>query len=182
MKTWSVGCVVVALLLGCGRVEPEVGQSPVEPGLAPELPEAKASEVEARPLPRASAKAPVSLATRPVEPSLQAGGFVDVENVAAPDGARVRYMLGVVGCGIYVVGQGEGVVQAGAFQAAFAPAALVDWRGPVDLFLLFDGDGDGVCSEADSVLQVAGVTPAPGGSIDASAAAPEYTGCWMFQQ
>ncbi|MCC6337315.1 MAG: hypothetical protein IT380_25385 [Myxococcales bacterium] len=182
MKTWSVGWVVVTLLLGCGRVEPEVGQNPVEAGLAPELPEAKASEVEARPLPHAAPKAPVSLATRPVEPSLQAGDFVDVEHVAAPDGARVRYMLGVVACGLFVVGQGEGVVQGGAFQAAFAPAALARWSGPVDLFLLFDEDGDQACTEADSVLQVVGVTPAPGGSIDASAAAPGYTGCWMFQQ
>ncbi|MEW5741129.1 MAG: hypothetical protein AB1938_19560 [Myxococcota bacterium] len=179
MKRLLVGGVAVLSLWACGRVEDDVPPQPAEQALAREAKEAPSSEAKLSP--RAVLPAPTSLDVRDVAPSLQAGDFVSVAGVAAPDGAHVRYMLGVVACGILVVGQGDAVVQGGRFEAPFEAGALAEWNGPVDLFLLFDEDGDGACGEADTILQVPGVTPSPGAEVDASGAAPGYTGCWLFQ-
>src|SRR3954463_16696009 len=62
-----------------------------------------------------------------------------VTHLKLTDGTRVRFMLGLVGCGVMSYGRGEAVVKNGSFELPFD----ANVERPVDLFLKVD-DGTNV--------------------------------------
>lgn len=166
-------------LLACGpeAVSDAPSTPPAEQALAPA---SRAPEPARELRPRALPETPTSLSTRAL--SATAGPSLSVRQVAAADGTRVRYLLGMLSCGLFVVGEGEAVVQGGRFELPYDASALAGWGGPVELYLGIDQDGNGACDETDPLLEVSNVAPAPGLVVDASTGGPTYVSCWLFQR
>lgn len=102
---------------------------------------------------------------------------VSVHSLAVPDGTRVRYLLGMMGCGISVVSRGTVTVQGGAFDIQYDPA--LSEFGAMSLFFQIDELGTGACDpEASQVYEVAASLP---GTVDLSTLpAQSFVGCWLF--
>lgn len=102
---------------------------------------------------------------------------VSVHSLAAPDGTQVRYLLGMLGCGISVVASGTASVQGGAFEVRYDPAMAA--YGQLSLFLQIDEAGTGVCDpETSHVYEVPATLP---GSVDLSTLPEQsFIGCWLF--
>lgn len=177
MRLTALACVVLLSLAACGRVDdesapaaptPTPAEQPLAQGPAPmkEWPVAHLVDEDSRTLLAAT-------------PSLTTSAL-SVNGVAAADGQRVRYLLGVVSCGLFIVARGEATVQGGQFQLPFQPQSAAEWLGPVSLYLSLDANADGACDEADTFLEVSNLTPSPGLQVDASGAQATYAGCWMF--
>ena len=157
---------VVVLLSGCG-IEPAVPgvESPLveQPPAAP-LPTSALEVRELAPktdlLSRISAPAQV----------------VNVHSLAAADGTRVRYLLGVLGCGISVFAKGTATVQGGAFTIQYD---TTPFDGQASLFFQVDTEGTGVCEPGTTpVFEVPAELP---GSVDLSVMPQQsYAGCWLF--
>jgi hypothetical protein len=99
-----------------------------------------------------------------------------VTNLKVPDGTRVRFLLGLVGCGVMSYGRGEAVVNNGSFELPFDATV----ERPVDLFLKVDDGHHFECDLQDEILRLSDVTPTVGAVIDASAADSTSMGCWLF--
>ena len=99
---------------------------------------------------------------------------VRVHSLNVPDGTQVRFLLGMMGCGISVVAQGAAAVHGGAFEIQYDPA--LSEYGQVSLFFQLGG---GVCDpETTQVYEVAAQLP---GSVDLSVLPAEsFVGCWLF--
>lgn len=99
---------------------------------------------------------------------------VSVHSLAVPDGTQVRYLLGMMGCGISVVAQGSAAVHGGAFEIPY-PAELSEF-GQMSLFFQI---GNEVCDpETTQVYEVAAELP---GTVDLSVLPAEsFAGCWLF--
>ncbi len=116
--------------------------------------------------------APLSPALSPLRKESE----LTVTKLKVPDGTRVRFMLGLVGCGVMEFGKGEAVVKNGSFELPFD----ANVERPVDLFLKV-GDGKQFeCDLQDEILRLADVTPTVGAIVDASAAESTSMGCWLF--
>ena len=102
---------------------------------------------------------------------------VSVHSLAVPDGTQVRYLLGMMGCGISVVGKGTATVQGGAFEIPYDPA-LSEFG--VSLFFQIDQAGTGLCDpETSQVFEVAVALPT---SVDLSVLPEQsFIGCWLFE-
>ena len=100
---------------------------------------------------------------------------VVVHSLAAPDGTQVRYLLGLMGCGISVVARGTATVQGGSFTIPY-DASLSPF-GSVSLFFTV---GDGACDpEVTQVFEVPASLP---GSVDLSTLPDQsFVGCWLFE-
>lgn len=105
------------------------------------------------------------------------GPSLTVTHLNAPDGTRVRYLLGLVGCGTMEMGRGEAVIHNGSFELPFDPSAITHER-TVQLFLK-TGD-DFACDLNDDVLALMEVAPTPGSIVDVSQAESQQMGCWLF--
>lgn len=163
----SLSCFV-----GCGAdpsFEPEVAEeeAPLQPVVTEPGPSA----------PQLAVRAP----NRPVSlRGLQAGptATVQVHSLAVPDGTRVEFMLGLVGCGMMVVAQDTAVVHGGAFEIAYDPENVGHF-GDVSLFFRVVPEDGAACDEGTQVKMVHGVTLP--GAADLSTAEPTYAGCWLFR-
>jgi hypothetical protein len=102
-----------------------------------------------------------------------------VSNLKLPDGTRVRFMLGLVGCGVMTAGRGEAVVQNGCFELPLNGEDDLP-RRDLELFLKPATGGKFACELDDEVLVLRDVTPAPGTVVDATAVEPVRMGCWLF--
>jgi hypothetical protein len=104
---------------------------------------------------------------------------VSVHSLAAADGTQVRYLVGMMGCGISVVTRGIATVQGGAFEIQYDPS--LSQFGQLSLFLQLDLLGTGVCDpETSQVFEVPAQLP---GSVDLSVLPAEsFAGCWMFDE
>jgi hypothetical protein len=176
MRLTAPACVVLLSLAACGRVDDEA-PSPAPPPVAQPLAQAPAPVKDRMPTAR-----PVDETTRTLlaaTPSLVSSAL-SVNGVAAADGQRVRFLLGVMSCGLFVAARGEATVQGGHFQLPFDTRALADWSGPVSLYIAVDADADGACGDTDTFLEVQGVTPSPGLQVDAAQAQATYAMCWAF--
>lgn len=102
---------------------------------------------------------------------------VSVHSLAVPDGTQVRYLLGMLGCGISVVASGTASAQGGAFEVPYDPGMAV--YGQLSLFLQIDEEGTGVCDpETSQVYEVQATLP---GSVDLSTLPEQsFIGCWLF--
>lgn len=102
-------------------------------------------------------------------------GLVSVHSLAVPDGTQVRYVLGMMGCGIWVVGRGSATVHGGAFELAFEPDPAP--FGGLSLFVQIDGAT--TCDPETSEVYEVPVSEA--GGVDLSVL-PEnpFGGCWVF--
>jgi len=171
MKHGLIAGLVVVLFAGCG----------LSPG---ELDSSTAQEQSLSPVRRHSIEARVGETVQQVAMqaprSVQAQPTLHVRDVAAPDGTRVQYLLGLLSCGILTIAQGEATVRNGRFELPYDAQLAQDWNN-LELFLHVDTENDGVCDDTDTVLQLDQVTVAPGATVDASGAAPSYVGCWLFQ-
>lgn len=107
------------------------------------------------------------------------GQSLTVSNLKLPDGTRVRFMLGLVGCGVMELGKGEAEVKDGSFELPFDGSQL-QWERDVDLFIKPAIHGKFECDTDDEVLILNGVTPTVGSTVDASKAEPTNMGCWLF--
>ncbi len=102
-------------------------------------------------------------------------GLINVHSLDVPDGTQVRYVLGMLGCGISVLGRGTATVQGGAFDISFEPDPAP--FGGLSLFVQFDQAG--TCDPETSTVYEVGVSES--GTVDLSVL-PENTfgGCWVF--
>lgn len=102
---------------------------------------------------------------------------VSVHSLAAADGTQVRYLLGMLGCGVSVVASGTATVHGGAFEIQYDPA--LSEYGQMSLFFQLDTLGTGVCDpETTQVYEVAAQLP---GAVDLSVLPAEsFAGCWLF--
>ena len=103
------------------------------------------------------------------------GGLVGVHSLDVPDGTQVRYLLGMMGCGISVLSRGTATVHGGAFDIAFEPDP--EPFGGLSLFLQFDDIG--TCDPDTSTVYEVPVSEL--GTVDLSVL-PEASigGCWVF--
>lgn len=101
-----------------------------------------------------------------------------VKNVSAPDGTRVRYMLGLIGCGVLELGRAETVVMNGSFEVKFDPGELTR---DVDLFYKLENNGGFACDEGKDVVMVRDVGPGIA-VVDAAAGSESNVGCWLFSR
>jgi hypothetical protein len=101
---------------------------------------------------------------------------VNVHSLAVPDGTEVRYVLGMMGCGISVVAQGAATVHGGAFEIQYDPSLSEFAFGGMSLFFQI---GNEVCDpETTQVYEVPAELP---GSVDLSVLPSEsFAGCWLF--
>ena len=99
---------------------------------------------------------------------------VSVHSLNVPDGTEVRYVLGMMGCGISVVAQGAAAVHGGGFEIQYDPS--LSEFGQVSLFFQI---GTEVCDpETTQVYEVPAQLP---GSVDLSVLPSEsFAGCWLF--
>ncbi len=102
-------------------------------------------------------------------------GHVSVHSLNVPDGTQVRYLLGVMSCGISVLSSGSAIVHDGAFAIAFEPDEFS--FGSPSLFIQVDGAA--ACDP--ETTQVYEVPVSEAGTVDLSVL-PESTigGCWVF--
>lgn len=142
------------------------GLDPAVPAVQDEAP--LVAQAPAVPLPRGeltNAAAPLRL-----RPELST---VQVHSLAAPDGAHVKYLLGMMGCGISVVASGTATVQGGAFSIPYDPARAESW---VSLYFQLDETCD---PETSQVFEVPATLP---GTVDLSVLPDSsFTGCWLFE-
>jgi hypothetical protein len=159
---------VTLFLSACGleAAVPAVGDEP-QP-LTTQLPDEAAVE-----RPRLQALTP-RLRAEHLTPVMD---VVSVHSLALADGTQVRYLLGMLGCGILVAAQGSATVQGGAFEIPYDPA-LAEF-GQLSLFLQFDTLGTGVCDpETSQVYEVPATLP---GAVDLSVLPEQsFIGCWLF--
>lgn len=81
--------------------------------------------------------------------------FVTERNVATvvgqgfqgADGAVVRVVTGILGCGFLETGRGEGRLSGGTFTLAVHASEDGRGYGSESVFIFVDTDGDGVCDE-----------------------------------
>ncbi|MDP2270657.1 MAG: hypothetical protein Q8K32_07965 [Archangium sp.] len=155
---------VSLLLTACGIESPEPALQEEAP-LVAQQPAPTNERMEIREL------------TPQVRPSQIAplGGLIGVHSLDVPDGTQVRYVLGMLGCGISVVGRGTATVHGGAFDIAFEPDPAP--FGGLSLFIQFDPAG--TCDPETSTVYEVGVSES--GTVDLSVL-PENTfgGCWVF--
>ncbi|MDP1829448.1 MAG: hypothetical protein Q8L48_39645 [Archangium sp.] len=113
---------------------------------------------------------------RPVTSLQPALDVVSVHSLAAADGTEVRYLLGMMGCGISVVARGSATVQGGAFEIPY-DSTLSEF-GQMSLFFQVGG---GVCDpETSQVFEVATTLP---GIVDLSTLPEQsFAGCWLFEE
>jgi hypothetical protein len=99
---------------------------------------------------------------------------LSIHSMPVADGTQVRYLLGMMGCGISVVAQGSAQVRGGAFEIQYDPA--LSEFGQMSLFFQI---GSEVCDpETTQVYEVPAQLP---GSVDLSVLPAEsFAGCWMF--
>lgn len=111
---------------------------------------------------------------RPVTQLQPALDLVSVHSLAAADGTEVRYLLGMMGCGISVVARGSATVQGGSFEIPY-DSSLSEF-GQMSLFFQVGG---GACDpETSQVYEVATSLP---GSVDLSTLPEQsFVGCWLF--
>lgn len=153
--------LVAALSLAACGLDPAVPVVQEEP-LVAQLPEAPPPVLRGELL---KASAPLRLRPELVN--------VQVHSLSAPDGTRVRYLLGMMGCGIWEVARGEASVQGGAFTIPADPSASME-----GLSLYFQL-GDTCDPETSQVFEVPASLP---GSVDLSTLPAEsFTGCWLFE-
>lgn len=95
---------------------------------------------------------------------------VQVHSLAAADGTHVKYLVGMMGCGISVVTRGTATVHGGAFTIPSDPSQ--GFEG-MSLFLQF---GERCDPESSQVFEVPVAS-----SIDLSTLPEEsFVGCWLF--
>jgi hypothetical protein len=105
--------------------------------------------------------------------ALQApSSVVLAHSLNVPDGTQVQYLLGMAGCGLWVIASGTASVTNGSFEVPFNP----DETAGFEAMGLYFHTGTGAC---DATTQVYGVTAPLPGSVDLSTAQPT-SGCWMF--
>lgn len=102
-----------------------------------------------------------------------------ITNLKVPDGTRVHFMLGLVGCGVMELGKGMAVVQGGRFELPFDPSQSYMGDRAVDLFI--KQDDSQTCDGNDEVLRLGEVAPVAGSVVDASGAESTTMGCWLFE-
>lgn len=113
------------------------------------------------------------------QPSLRAGlPVVTAHSLDVPDGTRVEFMLGVVGCGMMVVARDTVVVQGGRFEIPFDPASADGFEN-VSLYFRVVPAENAVCDETAQVMEATVSLP---GSVDLSQAQQTYGGCWLFER
>ncbi len=99
---------------------------------------------------------------------------LSIHSMPVADGTEVRFVLGLMGCGISVVAQGSAQVRGGAFEIQYDPA--LSEFGQMSLFFQI---GSEVCDpETTQVYEVPAQLP---GSVDLSVLPTEsFAGCWLF--
>jgi hypothetical protein len=99
---------------------------------------------------------------------------VVVHSLAAPDGTQVRYLLGMMGCGITVVARGTASVQGGSFTVPYE--STLSQLGEMGLYFTL---GDAACDPQTS--QVFEVSTSLPGTVDLSTLPEQsFAGCWLF--
>lgn len=157
----SIVSFSLLLLAACG-----VGPESYSPSTASEAP-LTPSGVEG---------ATLSLAPLPLQRLRSDQPEVLVHSLAAPDGAEVHYLLGVMSCGLFIVAQGTATVHGGTFVVPYEAAAAGNFE-QVSLYFQVTAPGER-CQADEPVLEVQTALPA---SIDLSVVPePGYAGCWLF--
>ncbi|MFT3710792.1 MAG: hypothetical protein QM817_24475 [Archangium sp.] len=164
--------VVAVALSACG-----VGTTPASDGDEQAL--TPAQQQPQTPAERLKPTVPVAqLGERPqvqqprVEAVIASSSVVVAHSLAVPDGTQVQYLLGMSGCGIWVIASGTATVRNGSFEMPFNPAETAGFES-VGLYFR---TGTGPCDENTQVYETAAPLP---GAVDLSTAQPT-TGCWMF--
>lgn len=154
---------VVLLFTGCG-VERAAGA--VEDPLVAAVPSAPAPTARLEPH-ELIAQSRALAQLRPMEETVQ------VHSLAVPDGTQVRYLLGMVGCGISVLARGTATVQGGAFVIPYDPEAA--YSPSASLYFQL---GEVCDPETSQVFEVGAQLP---GAIDLSTLPEQsFAGCWLF--
>lgn len=164
----------VSCFVGCGAEPSSLELAEAETSLQPVAAPAAAEEAPSQP------RRPFGLRARDGAVSLRAqpGGVVRAHSLAVPDGTRVEFMLGLVGCGMMVVAQDTAVVQGGAFEIPYDPDDAGHF-GDVSLFFRVV-PADGAACDEHTQVQLAPNVGLPG-AADLSTAEPTYAGCWLFR-
>ena len=140
-------------------------------GIDPTIPavEDEAPLVAATPAPPLRGEVLNAAAPLRLRPQLET---VHVHSLSVPDGTQVKYVLGMMGCGISIAARGTATVQGGAFEIPFDPSF---GTGDVSLFFTLAETCD---PETSQVYEVPASLP---GSVDLSTM-PEasFIGCWLF--
>ena len=165
LRTSLLAISLVLTACGIDPVVPAVGEAPLvaaTPTPAGHPERLEVTELTAR--------------LRPLEQLQPIAQTVVVHSLAAPDGTQVRYLLGMVGCGISVAARGTATVQGGSFTIA-SDSALSE-LGSMSLYFTL---GDAACDpDATQVFEVPATLP---GSVDLSTMpAQSFVGCWLFDQ